>query len=83
MLEESLFLLAPQMSSFLIRPLSRTQSVRPYLITYHLLCSTCVILGRHATPLDTRYFPSNPKLGKDRISLLTYVAYFPPKGITW
>ena len=61
MLEESLFLLAPQISNFLIRHLSRAQSVRPYLITYHLLCSTCMTYGSPCHSIGHQVLPIQPK----------------------
>ena len=42
MLEQPVFLLAAQESSFLIHVLSQTQSVRTLLVPYHPLWSTCV-----------------------------------------
>ena len=64
------YLLASHTSSFLIHPLSQTQSVRIPLISYHALCSACMTYG---IPLiyyiDHQVLPTQPLLGKQRISL--------------
>ena len=58
-----------QASSFLIHSPFLTQSVRLPLVTYPLLCSTCVTYRMPCHPLVTKCFPPNSYLGKQRISL--------------
>ena len=63
------YLLAAQASSFLIHPLSQTQSVRTTLVLYHSLYSTCVT---YVTPYHTigyHILITLPFIGKKSIFL--------------
>ena len=63
------YLLAAQTSSFLIHPLSQTQSVRAPLVPYYSLFSTCVTYGMLCHVICHQVLPTQPFLGKQRIFL--------------
>ena len=65
MLEPPLVLTGCSSIHFFNSLLSRTQSIRPPLVPYHSLCSTCVTPCRS---IGLKVFLPNPYLGKKRIS---------------
>ena len=52
-------------SSFLIHLLIPTQSVRPPLVTYHSLCSTCVTYKTPCHVIGHQVLPTHPLLFRE------------------
>ena len=63
------YLLAAQVSRFLITPLSRTQSVRPHLVASTSPCSPSVICGKPCYVIRHQVLPIQPFPGKQRTSI--------------
>ena len=63
------YLLAAQVSSFLIHPHSQTQSVRTPLAPYHTLCNNLYDLQMPCHTISHQALPTQHFLGVQRISL--------------
>ena len=94
MTEQPLVFTGGSSIQFLIHCLLLTQLLRLPGITYHLLCSNCISYRTACHSIGHQMLPTQLLHREEEnfhrggkyptvMSLSTYVAYFPPKGITW